>query len=139
MKVYVQTDLGFVTSVTLQDDNDPPPPNSIDVTGIAVRPQVGWTQLAGEFVPTTSNNVTRASLLSRLTPAELHAWYRASERARLTNTPVVADRNALYAQVRFEALPMTVDLTSADITGLKSVWVALGMTQARADALLTPA
>lgn len=82
--------------------------------------------------------VQRADLLKRMTPAEFHAWQRAAQRALDTNTPVVADRNALYAWSRWESMNGVVDLTSSDMQGLKGVWVALGMTQARADELLTP-
>lgn len=73
-----------------------------------------------------------------MTPIEFHAWQRAAQRALATNSPAVADRNALYAWSRWESMQGTVDMASSDIQGLKGVWVALGMTQARADELLAP-
>jgi hypothetical protein len=82
--------------------------------------------------------IQRADLLARMTPVEVHGWVRAAQRAKNTNTPAVADRNALYAWVRWESMRGDVDLTSDDIRGLAQVWIALGMTQARAEEILAP-
>jgi hypothetical protein len=86
----------------------------------------------------TTSGIRKHLLLKRMTPAEAHAWYRAFQRAANTNTPVVADRNALFAWLRWAEMDGEVDMSSEDIQGLKSVWVAMGMTQARADAILVP-
>lgn len=104
----------------------------------------GWGYVNGAFVrpeqapPVEVTAIERSDLLARMTPVEVHGWIRAAQRAQATNTPNVADRNALYAWTRWQALPGTVDLTSADILGLANVWVALGMAPARAQELLTP-
>lgn len=119
-------------------------PGGIDVTDLTPRPGPGWLYDGTTFTPPPApapvpvNAIQRAALLKRMTPVELHGWLRAAQRAQATNTPVDADRNALYAWVRWQSMDGIVDLSSDDIQGLKSVWVALGMTQARADALLTP-
>lgn len=119
-------------------------PGGIDVTDLSPRPGPGWLYDGATFTPPPApapvpvNAIQRAALLKRMTPVELHAWIRAGQRAQATNTPVDADRNALYAWVRWQSMDGVVDLSSDDIQGLKSVWMALGMTQARANELLTP-
>lgn len=119
-------------------------PGAIDVTGVVPQPGIGWGYDGNTFTapppppPVLVTQIERAGLLARMTPAEVHAWHRAMTRATATNTPVVADRNALYAWLRWESMRGDVDMASSDIQGLKSVWVALGMTQTRADALLAP-
>lgn len=95
-------------------------------------------RLVSEAGPVTVTDVQRADLLARMTPVEVHGWVRAAERARNTNTPTLADRNALYAWVRWESMRGDVDLTSDDIKGLAQVWIALGMTPARAEEILRP-
>lgn len=89
-------------------------------------------------VPIEVTQIERANLLARMTPVEIHGWIRAAKRAEATNTPVVADRNALYAWTRWQAMNGDVDMAGDDIKGLAQVWIALGMTQARAIELLTP-
>lgn len=127
-----------VSNVILADVWD-----GIDVTDISPRPSQGWTYSGGTFLPpaptvTTASTIRKHLLLKRMTPAEVHAWFRAFQRASATNTPVAADRNALYAWLRWDEMDGEVDMSSADIQGLKTVWVALGMAQARADAILAP-
>lgn len=84
--------------------------------------------------------ISRAALLARMTPAEVHNWRRAAQRAldAQPTSVVAADRNALYAWTRFEAFDQFMELRGNDLQGLKSVWMALGMSSARADELLTP-
>lgn len=121
-------------------------PDGIDVTATDPRPGVGWSYdgttftapPAPVYVPQPQITLQRAILLARMTATEIHAWIRAVKRAEATNTPTAADRNALYAWYRWDAMGNDVDLTGDDMQGLKSVWVALGMTQARADEILTP-
>jgi hypothetical protein len=95
-------------------------------------------RLVTDAPPVPLTDIQRADLLARLTPTELHAWRRACQRALDTNSPAAADRNALYAWARWESMNGVVDMSGEDIQGLKGVWVALGMTQARADELLAP-
>lgn len=141
-RMFALVENGIVTNVILAEAWD----GGIDVTDLVPRPGPGWGYDGASFTPPPAptptpvpiNDVQRAALLKRMTPTELHAWVRAAQRAQSTNSPVVADRNALYAWVRWESMDGVVDLTSDDIQGLKSVWVALGMTQARANELLTP-
>ena len=132
---------GLVENVIVGDIVDYP--TGVDLTNVTPQPGIRWTYAAGVFtapayVATTITGTQRVTIIGRLTPVEMHAWHRAMSRATATNTPVVADRNALYAWVKWEAMPKDVDLNDSDIQGLKSVWMALGMTQARADAILAP-
>lgn len=139
-RIFALVSNGIVTNVIHAEAWD----GGIDVTDLSPRPAPGWSYDGTTFTPPPPpapmpiNAIQRAALLKRMTPIELHAWIRAAQRAQATNTPADADRNALYAWVRWESMDGVVDLTSDDIQGLKSVWMALGMTQARADALLTP-
>lgn len=94
--------------------------------------------LVSDAPPSPVTAIERAGLLARMTPTELHGWRRAAQRALETNTPVAADRNAMYAWLRWESMQGTVDLTSDDIRALGGVWVALGMTTERAEEILTP-
>lgn len=95
-------------------------------------------RLVSDAAPAPVTAIQRAQLLGRMTPVELHRWYRAAQRAAATNSPTVADRNALYAWLRWEQMDGTVDLSDADVRGLASVWIALGMTPERAEELLAP-
>lgn len=118
-------------------------PGGIDVTDLNPRPSIGWTYDGVTFsppvpTPVTLTQIERTQLLARMTPVELHGWYRAAQRAANSNTPTDADRNALYAWLRWEAMHNDVDLSSSDIIGLGNVWIALGMSQARATELLSP-
>lgn len=141
-RIFALVEAGVVANVIHAEAWD----GGIDVTDLSPRPGPGWLYDGTTFTPPpasppppiTTNSIQRAALLKRMTPVELHAWIRAGQRAQATNTPVDADRNALYAWVRWQSMDGIVDLSSDDIQGLKSVWMALGMTQARADALLTP-
>lgn len=138
MRTYAVIDNGIVTNVVLAETW-----NGIDVTDVSPRPGPGWLYNGATFTPplptiVTLSEVQRADLLARMTPVEVHGWVRAAERARNTNTPTLADRNALYAWVRWESMRGDVDLTSDDIRGLAQVWIALGMTQARAEEILAP-
>lgn len=144
MNIYAIIDAGLVVNIIHATGEWP---EGVDVTALDPRPGIGWSYDGQVFTappppplpePVAVTNVQRAALLARMTPIELHAWQRAAQRAMDTNTPVVADRNALYAWLRWESMQGTVDLTSADIIGLAQVWMALGMTQARAEEILTP-
>lgn len=117
--------------------------DGIDVTDLPDRPAPGWAYDGTTFtrpapIVVTEDEIERAGLLARMTPLEVHVWYRAAQRAGNTNTPTVTDRNALYAWLRWESMRGEVDLSSEDVRGLASVWIALGMTQARAAELLQP-
>lgn len=131
---------GIVTNVIVADAW----PDAVDVTDLTPRPGPGWLYNGVTFTaplpppPVAVTEIERANLLARLTPVELHAWIRAANRAGATNSPVVADRNALYAWTRWQAMNGNVDMASADIKGLANVWIALGMTPARAAELLVP-
>ena len=119
-------------------------PDGIDVTDAKPRPGPGWTYDGTTFIPPPEpprievTQIERAALLERMTPAEVHGWIRAAQRAQASNTPVAVDRNALYSWVRWQAMQGAVDMASDDIKGLAQVWIALGMTQARAVELLRP-
>lgn len=137
MGILAIVENGIVTNVILADSW----PGGIDVTNTVPRPGPGWLYDGSTFSPPPPVMVTdiaRADLLGRMTAIELHTWRRAAQRAMDTNAPVAADRNALYAWMRWDTMQGTVNLESADIQALGAVWVALGMTQARATELLTP-
>lgn len=121
MRIFAIIESGVVTNVIRAESW----PGGIDVTNTAPRPGPGWTYDGMSFAPppvapVEVTAIERSALLARMTPQELHAW------------------RPLYAWLRWEALEQTVDLTSADIRGLKNVWMALGMTAARAEELLAP-
>lgn len=105
---------------------------------IIVNGEVVGQRLVADRVPVQVTQLERTQLLARMTPVEVHGWIRATQRALATNTPTVADRDALYAWTRWQAMQDSVDLTSADIVGLAQIWIALGMTPARAQELLAP-
>lgn len=119
-------------------------PGGVDITNIEPKPGKGWSYTEGTFTappppaPIMVTDVSRADLLGRMTPVELHAWRRAAQRAMNTDSPVAADRNALYAWMRWDTMSGTVNLDNDDIKGLRNVWIALGMTPARATEILTP-
>lgn len=134
---------GVITNIILADSW----PDAIEVTGLAPRPSIGWTYDGTTFTAPPAppappaievTQIERAGLLARMTPVEVHGWIRAAQRAQATNTPVVADRNALYAWYRWESMNGVVDMASDDIKRLAQVWMSLGMTQARAAEILTP-
>lgn len=141
MNKYALLTGNTVTNVIMTDGEWP---EGIDITNATPQPQIGWTYSGGTFAappppaPVLQTFTARADIYSRLTNIEVHLWRRAVVRAEATDNPQAKDRDALYAWYRFNALPDRVDLTSAEITGLKAVWMALGMTAARADAVLAP-
>lgn len=136
-RVHAVVSGGMVVNMLMADSW----PGAIDVHDLDPRPAIGWSYDGTVFTPPAQamqNEIVRYGLIARMTPVEFHAWVRAAERARSTDAPVAADRNALFAWERWNAMPMSVDLTSSDIQGLKGVWMALGMTEERATELLTP-
>lgn len=134
---------GVITNIAVFGSDFVPSLGQVDVTNIPAG--IGWAVVNGVPVapappaPAPQTVVARSAIYERMSAAEIHAWRRAVVRAEATNTPAAADRNACYAWHRFNALPDdAVDLTKSEVTGLKAIWMALGMSAARADVILAP-
>lgn len=143
MKTIAFLSNGVIANIGIFPDNHQPSAGQLDVTNVPAG--VGWAVVSGVPIeppavpPPPQTVVARSVIYARMTAVEIHAWRRAVVRAEATNSPVAADRDALYAWYRFNALPDdAVDLTKSEVTGLKAIWMALGMTAARADAILAP-
>lgn len=133
---------GNVVNVILADEW----PDGVDITDMNPKPGIGWAYDGQTFTAPPPvippqvliTDIQQAQLLARMTPIELHGWYRAFQRAAATNSPTATDRNAMYAWLRWENMDGKVSLTDDEIIGLAQVWIALGMTQQRAEEILTP-
>lgn len=134
---------GVITNIAVFDSDYVLLLGQLDVTNVPAG--IGWAVVNGVPVapappaPSPQTVVARSAIYARMSAAEIHAWRRAVVRAEATNSPTAADRDACYAWHRFNALPDdAVDLTKSEVTGLKAIWMALGMTAARADVILAP-
>lgn len=138
---------GIVVNVVEGNAVDFPGCEDISSLSGAARPSIGWARTGpmayARPVAATTSVIAKVELLKRMTPAEYHLWARAAQVAADTNqsgtaTPPVANRNALFALAQFNAMPEFVDMASANLQGLKNVWIGVGITSARADAILAP-
>lgn len=91
----------------------------------------------GGYIPPRIETL-REQVIDRMTAVEMHTWRRAVARAEATNSPTVNDRNALTAWYKFFLPQTTAQLSDDDVAKLKAVWIAHGMSDTRADALLAP-
>lgn len=143
MRYYALLDADdIVCNVTVGDT--PGWPDSEDVTDLVPRPGPGWRRIGpGQYTPPPDVEVnltrsSRADILDRLTPAELHAWRRAVVRAEATNTPTSSDRALMKAWWLLTSFGDEVTVTHARVRALRELLVSSGVLASleRADAVL---
>lgn len=141
-KLIASIENDIVVNIGVFDADYEPGPGQLDVTDSDAG--VGWLLVNGVLEPPAVQplqpvtTIEKSAFIARFIDTEFHAWKRAATRADATTSPSVADRAAQKAWYIFETLPLQIDLLDPKVLGFKSAWLGVGITEARANAILMP-